>query len=412
MPHAQQPDPQHTLDPVRRALREIARRDGEVQAFVHQCDPAAASAASVNGALAGLTLGVKDVIDVAGMPTRGGSLATDADPKTFDAACVAQLRQAGAAPVGKTVTAEFAYMAPGPTRNPHRPTHTPGGSSSGSAAAVAAGMVDVALGTQTGGSIIRPAAYCGVVGFKPTFGRVHRGGMQVLCDSIDTLGWFTRTAQESLRIASVLLAGAPAPTPAWRAPKVAFLPCGILGDISPAAREAMHDCVAKLERLGATVVRPDLDADLQMLTRVHADVMRYELSRGMLPIMQAREALLSQVIRDTIHAGLAISSDLYVHQQHLRARLVGQWQDLLADIDFIVAPSAPGEAPAGLASTGTSIFNRVWTLAGFPCIHLPTASGAHGLPVGVQWIARPDMDMALLQWAVALHAQVDRRAGG
>src|SRR5690606_6578975 len=144
------------------------------------------------GSLAGLQFGVKDVMDVRGMPTRHGAALENVPPARFDAACVAMLRAAGAIPIGQTVTAEFAVTAPGPTRNPWSLEHTPGGSSSGSAAAVAAGMVPFALGTQTGGSIIRPAAFNGVVGFKPSFGRVPRTGMQVLCDSLDTIGWFTR----------------------------------------------------------------------------------------------------------------------------------------------------------------------------------------------------------------------------
>ncbi|HTJ98422.1 MAG TPA: amidase [Bordetella sp.] len=391
------------------ALRAIAARDGELQAFVWQADPASLGAAA-SGVLAGMALGVKDVIDVAGMPTRCGALAMDAEPKSFDAACVAQLREAGAVPVGKTVTAEFASTVPGPTRNPHLASHTPGGSSSGSAAAVAAGMVDIALGTQTGGSVIRPAAFCGVVGYKPTFGRVHRGGMQVLCDSIDTIGWFTRTVAESAAVASVLMPGAQAGAARGRAPKVALLGCETLGSLTPAAQAALHDCAARLERQGATIVRPDLDADMRTLVDVHAKVMRYEMARGMLPVVRTRGHLVSESMRDAVRAGLAIDHAVYVSRQSLRAQLAARWLAELDQVDFIVAPSAPGEAPEGLASTGSSVFNRMWSLLGWPCIHLPTAFGDLGLPVGVQWIGRPDTDAALLLWAQALHPHVDTRA--
>jgi Asp-tRNA(Asn)/Glu-tRNA(Gln) amidotransferase A subunit family amidase len=409
MSHSFYPDPQAPHDRVQRALQAIAAQDGDLQAFAWYCDAASPPVACTDGVLGGLAFGVKDIIDVAGMPTRCGALASEADVKVFDAACVAQLREAGAVPVGKTVTAEFASTTPGPTRNPHRSDHTPGGSSSGSAAAVAAGMIDMALGTQTGGSMIRPAAYCGVVGYKPTFGRVHRGGMQVLCESLDTIGWFTTTVAQAIAVAPVLLPGAQAAPLEGRSPKVALLRCASLAPLSPAAQAALEDCAVRLERNGATIVRPSLDADIDMMIDVHAKVMRYEMARGMLPIVRERAHLVSAAMRETVKVGLAIDHGIYVRQQNLRAQLAAKWVAELADVDFVVAPSAPGEAPPGLASTGSSIFNRVWSLLGWPCVHLPTAYGEHGLPVGVQWIGRPDADMALLQWAAALHPQVDTR---
>lgn len=357
-------------------------------------------------ALEGVPFGVKDVIDVAGMPTRCGSTAIGDARRELDATCVAQLRQAGAIPIGKTVTAEFAFMAPGPTRNPWRPDHTPGGSSSGSAAAVAAGMVEFALGTQTGGSVIRPAAYCGVVGFKPSFGRVHRMGMQVLCDSIDTIGWFSRTVAQAAAVACVLMPGAAAPAANRHAPRVAVLPCAALGPLSDAAAAALAHCAEGLEREGATTHYPMLDADIDHLTTAHAQIMRYELARGMLPIARAGEARLSAPMREAIHAGLAIDYRTYVLQQHLRQTIAAKWEALFADTDFILAPSAPGEAPAGLHNTGSSLFNRIWTLLGWPCIHLPLGTGKDGLPVGVQWIGRPDADFTLLHWAARLHPRL------
>ena len=374
--------------------------------------PAAQGTADAEGAsarpsaLEGVPFGVKDVIDVAGMPTRCGSAAIDDAPRALDATCVAQLRRAGAIPVGKTVTAEFAFMAPGPTRNPWRPDHTPGGSSSGSAAAVAAGMVEFALGTQTGGSVIRPAAYCGVVGFKPTFGRVHRMGMQVLCDSIDTIGWFSRTVAQTAAVASVLMPGEAAPATNRRAPRVAVLPCAALGPLSDAAAAALTQCLRALEDEGATTHYPMLDADIDQLTTAHAQIMRYELARGMLPISSAGEARLSAPMREAISAGLAIDYRTYVLQQHLRQAIAAKWQALFAETDFILAPSAPGEAPVGLHNTGSSVFNRIWTLLGWPCIHLPLGTGTDDLPVGVQWIGRPDADFALLRWARELHPRL------
>src|SRR5690606_39450743 len=222
------------------SLSEIARRDIEIRAWAYlPAEPAATPPATpMDGPLAGLQFGVKDVINVRSMPTQHGAALSAVEPARFDAACVAMLRAAGAHPVGKTVTAEFAVTAPGPTRNPWNLAHTPGGSSSGSAAAVAAGMVDFALGTQTGGSMIRPAAFTGIVGFKPSFGAIHRSGLFLLCDSLDTIGYFSRDLSVLRRVATVLqgLPDIHVPT----APRIGVLDGKDLGPITPAALAALE----------------------------------------------------------------------------------------------------------------------------------------------------------------------------
>jgi len=399
-----------SLSPSRRieeALARIHRDDAELRAFVWTAQAGNNASVQPQGPLAGWTLGVKDVIDVAGMPTQGGSRALGAAPKAFDASCVAQLRAAGAVPVGKTVTAEFAFTTPGATRNPRNVDHTPGGSSSGSAAAVAAGLVDMALGTQTGGSMIRPAAYCGVVGFKPTFGRVHRAGMQVLCDSLDTIGWFTRTVAQSLEVAAVLMPDDDRGTGNQAPPRVAILECATLGTLSPAAQEAMRLCEARLVDAGAIIERPGLDRDIDTLTSLHATIMRYELARGLMPVVQVAADHISVAAREVVRVGLEIPYRAYVLAQQHRATLAARWLERFADIDFIVAPSAPGEAPVGLSSTGSSVFNRMWSLLGWPCLHLPTRTGAQGMPVGIQWIGKPDCDTRLLRWAQSFSPMPD-----
>ena len=380
------------------AWSRSTERDDAIQAWAWLGEPNDATPAT--GALAGVGFGVKDVIDVAGMPTRCGSPATSSDPARWDASCVAQLRVAGAVPIGKTVTAEFAYVSPGPTRNPHRASHTPGGSSSGSAAAVAAGMVDIALGTQTGGSMIRPAAFCGVVGFKPTFGRVHRQGMTVLCDSLDTIGWFSCTVAQSQTVASVLLPqDAPRVAPT-RAPRVAVLVCDGIGTLESASRQALEDEATRLRQQGATLFTPGYDADLKELLHLHSRIMHAELARAMLPVAHSPQAdQLSPALRDAVTLGLAIPYAEYVQCQQTRDRLAREWLERFADVDVILTPSAPGPAPEGLQSTGSSVFNRVWSLLGWPALHVPTGKTASGLPVGVQWVARPDQDHALLAWA-------------
>lgn len=384
------------------AWSRSTERDDAIHAWVWLAELDNAGPAA--GALGGVGFGVKDVIDVAGMPTRCGSPATSSEPARWDASCVAQLRAAGAVPIGKTVTAEFAYVSPGPTRNPHQASHTPGGSSSGSAAAVAAGMVDFALGTQTGGSMIRPAAFCGVVGFKPTFGRVHRQGMTVLCDSLDTIGWFSSTVPQAQAVASVLLAeGVPAAAQRCaqtRPPRVALLACDAIGTLEAASRQALDAGAARLRELGADIVTPDLDADLKTLLDLHARIMHAELARAMLPVARSPQAdQLSPALRDAVTLGLAIPYAEYVQCQQTRDRLAREWLERFADVDVILTPSAPGPAPEGLQSTGSSVFNRVWSLLGWPALHLPTGKTASGLPVGVQWVARPDQDHALLAWA-------------
>lgn len=399
------------VEPAQRlenALRTMHRVDTDLQAFAWRTPHDADLGASVqrDGPLAGLAFGVKDVIDVAGMPTRAGSQVLPDDKKQFDAVCVAQLRAAGAVPIGKTVTAEFAFATPGPTRNPHRLDHTPGGSSSGSAAAVAAGIVELALGTQTGGSMIRPAAFCGVVGFKPTFGRVHRGGMQVLCDSLDTIGWFTRTVAQSQAIGQILLPTATA-TRRIEMPRVALLDCASLGTLSSAAGAALATCDAHLRELGARVWIPELDTEIDTLTQLHGIVMTYELARGLWPIVGRDGTQVGAATRDVMRRGLSIDYRDYVSAQRRRRVLADQWLERFADVDLIVAPSAPGEAPSGLQSTGTSTFNCIWSLLGWPCLHLPMALGENGLPVGVQWIGKPDTDSALMEWASVI-APIDQ----
>lgn len=392
---------------VQDALAQSASADEQVRAWAH-LSHLELDAGAPGGVLTGVAFGVKDVINVAGMPTRSGSTGTSAMPCELDAACVSLLRQAGAVPIGKTVTAEFAYISPGPTRNPHRLDHTPGGSSSGSAAAVAAGMVELALGTQTGGSIIRPAAYCGVIGFKPTFGRVHRQGMHVLCDSLDAIGWFTRTVAQATVTAELLL-GHEATTPAERPPRVALLPCRALAQLSPAAEAALFGSVDGLREGGAQVTEIECASDETELLSLHGDIMLAELARGMLPLYRRRGDQLTPALGAAIQRGLAIPPEYYAACQSRREVVARRWQERFADFDFIVTPSAPSEAPYGLSTTGTSVFNRIWSLLGWPCLHLPTDRTPEGLPVGVQCVALPGNDLSLLHWGDWTQALLSER---
>lgn len=357
------------------------------------------AAQAVSGPLAGLTFGVKDVMDVKGMPTRYGCEGLPETPKDWDATVVAQLRAAGATPIGKTVTAEFAFVKPGPTRNPHSLEHTPGGSSSGSAAAVAAGMVDFALGTQTGGSMMRPAAYCGVVGFKPSFGLVHRQGMMVTAETLDTIGWFTRDVALSSQLLCTLTQQPPA---ALALPSKMVLVRG-WPELEPEAVVVLEKAAMTLQQYGVSVDIIDAMPNyLQQLADLHQLTVRYELARGMLGTLQASEHLLSPLLKAAIAQGLAMDQDSYTRAQQARARLALQLTQELGSASCIIAPSAMGSAPQGLMSTGSSLPNRPWSLLGWPSMHLPVGRSAHDLPLGIQLIGRPGKDHALHAHATAI----------
>jgi Asp-tRNA(Asn)/Glu-tRNA(Gln) amidotransferase A subunit family amidase len=366
---------------------------------------AVSSDSAFTGLLTGVPFGVKDVIDVSGMPTRYGSSAVDTSPARFDASCVALLRAAGAIPIGKTVTAEFAYVTPGPTRNPTKLEHTPGGSSSGSAAAVAAGMVPLALGTQTGGSIIRPAAFCGVVGFKPSFGAVARDGMKITCESLDVIGWYGANVEDVALAATVLLPQAdPTLAPKRIADlRVAYLP-GNPGYMLEASAQRVLDVAARTltDHVDHLAKLPEL-TQAHRLLEAHSVIMHYELARSMLPIMTAQASMLSQRLRDAVGRGLAISGSLYLQMKRFQASQRTMWEAYFGDADLVLSSSALGPAPSGIDHTGASAFNKGWSLLGWPCLHLPTGHTADGLPLGVQLIARPDADFDLLAWARQLH---------
>lgn len=395
-------------------LDDIAGRDQEIQAWAWLSPAMQEPEPAGNGPLAGLRFGVKDVIDVRGMPTRHGAALHGVQPARFDAACVAMLRACGARPIGKTVTAEFAVTAPGPTRNPWNLAHTPGGSSSGSAAAVAAGMVPLAIGTQTGGSIIRPAAFNGIVGFKPSFGRVPRTGMQVLSDSLDTIGWFTADVALSLRVAEVFMGRdvpadhSPASPPRPEQLNVAVLPSLEAGPLSDAAMSTLKRAAEDLAGLGAHTEWLEDRELLATTLAVHAGVMGYEVARGLLPILQDEPHVLRPQTVEFIRKGLEVSADEYRRLQEQRLGLQEAWRERTSGFDLILTPSAPGAAPVGHSSTGSSIFNRTWSLLGWPSVHLPLAED-EGLPLGVQCVGRPRGDLALLALARQLHPLLDRR---
>jgi Asp-tRNA(Asn)/Glu-tRNA(Gln) amidotransferase A subunit family amidase len=383
-------------------LERIAAREPDVHAWAYLDPEAALEEARERdrmprtGLLHGLPIGVKDVIDVAGQPTACGSIIHAGAVARVDAACVALARASGAVVLGKTHTAEFANTAPAPTRNPHALTHSPGGSSSGSAAAVADGMVPLTLGTQTVGSTIRPAAFCGIVGFKPSFGRINRAGLKFSAESFDTIGLMARNVGDVSILARALAGIEAVPRESLRGLRVGLYRGVFRALASPEAEAVLQSVADRLEREGA-VVRPfEPEWANERLRDAHQTVMLHELARSSLWEYQHHRGSLSERFRLNVEKGLAIDAQAY---QCAKLTLLDARRSMAAErarIDGILTFAAPGEAPEGLASTGDSIFNRVWTTLELPCVSLPAGTGPRGLPLAVQWVGMPGEDEATL----------------
>ena len=385
---------------ARATLARIAAEDSALGAFVCtlSADDAAAQARSLHGPLAGLPVAVKDIFDTHDLPTAYGSPIYPSRPATADAAVVAVLRRAGGLVIGKSSTTEFAYLHPTATGNPRAPGRTPGGSSAGSAAAVAAGLVPLALGTQTGGSVIRPASYCGVVGYKPSFGWLPTVGLKCFSWSLDTVGLFARDVADVAWFAEALCGRALALDGTADMGPLAVAAPGAYpwGGVSASAASAMeHGCDA-LRAAGAEVRTSTLPPWADAAFDAHAVVQGYEAWRCLGWELDHHAARLSPVLRDYLESTRGITAAEYEAAQSLvtQARLDAQaW---LQGVSLLLTPSAPDEPPEGLGSTGTSTFNRLWTLLGVPCISVPGAVGQHGAPMGLQLIAPLGADARLL----------------
>ncbi len=356
------------------------------------------------GPLHGVPIAVKDLIDTSDMPTGYGSAIYRGHLPAADAACVALARAAGAVVLGKTVTTEFAAFTPGKTANPHNPAHTPGGSSSGSAAAVADGMAPLAFGTQTAGSVIRPAAFCGVVGYKPSFGLISRAGVKPLADSLDTVGVLAGNVADAAFFAGVL-----SERPALRhlampaqAPRFGLYRTPMWEEAEPEAAAALDATRAALERAGAVVAELAIAPEHRRLNEAQDRIMGYEMARGLAHERLSHSAELSPRLAQQLDAGMAVGAEEYDAARALaetaRAGLAG----FFAGVDAILTPAAAGEAPAGLGYTGDPVFNRMWTLLGTPCATVPARWGDSGLPTGVQLVGRLQDDARLLACAAFL----------
>jgi Asp-tRNA(Asn)/Glu-tRNA(Gln) amidotransferase A subunit family amidase len=392
---------------VRAHLDRIDQRDADVLAWSHLARDAALERAHVldrgprQGLLHGIPMGVKDIIDSVDQPTTYGSPIYKTHQPLADAATIALARDAGAILLGKTVTTEFANRHPGPTRNPHNPAHTPGGSSSGSAAGVADFQIVLATGTQTGGSVIRPAAFCGVVGYKPTYGHFPIAGMKANTEWLDTIGAYARSIEDIALFRAALMA-------------IPFKPIGKLGtpprvavcfthhrdELSPEGTKAVNDAAAALAKAGAQVKEIELPAPVRDMSEGQKTLSAFDGPRAHADEARRFPHLLSESLRkDKLEAGSKIDYATWVAARKLGDTGRAAVDALFDDVDVILTAPAKGEAPLGLERTGDATFNLLWTYLFMPCVTLPFAKGPTGLPVGIQLVGRQHEDAHLLDIA-------------
>ena len=383
-------------------LERIHARESAVQAWAY-IDPERALAQAREcdrqprrSRLHGIPVGVKDVIDTCDMPTEYGSPIYRGYRPAADAACVAQVRELGGVILGKTVSTEFATRHPNKTRHPLDGRRTPGGSSSGSAAAVADNMVPIAFGTQTSSSTIRPAAYCGVVGYKPSFGLINRAGLKFLSESLDTIGTLTRTVADAALIVEEL-SGLP-PTSfaevSRLAPRIGFCRTPYWNAADEASRVRLESSARTLAKAGAQLSEVQLDAEFAALNRTQIELSSYEFYRALTHERVRFPELISASLTQRIADGGKVSRAQYETAQMQATRCRARIADIFREYDVLIAPSAPGEAP-GLESTGEPIFGLMWTVLRLPCLTLPNGTGPTGLPLGLQVIAPAHADAAL-----------------
>jgi Asp-tRNA(Asn)/Glu-tRNA(Gln) amidotransferase A subunit family amidase len=381
----------------------ISAREAEIGAFVTLDLERARRVAEAKGValaaqpLRGLALGLKDIFDTADLPTGYGSpIYADHQPKA-DAATTSLVRRAGGIVLGKTVTTEFAHLDPGKTRNPHNQKHTPGGSSSGSAAGVAAGMLPIALGSQTGGSVIRPASYCGIAGFKPSFGLIPTVGMKCFSWHLDTVGVFAAGVAD-VAFAAEAITGRPlrvdgtAPT----APRIGLLRRQPWPDASEEMLTAVEIAARTAEAVGSTVTEIELPEICADAFKAHGTIHDYEGYQSLAYEYDHHRDRIGSNLRNLLDRATSVTPEAYDSARRTTRRAREAIVGLMAEIDLILTPSAPGAAPEGLSSTGTSTFNRLWTLMGNPCVNVPGLMSDTGLPLGVQVVGRFGRDQATL----------------
>lgn len=390
-------------------LERISKREPAVLAWQY-LDPElvlsqarAIDRSDQRGLLQGVPVGIKDIIDTADMPTEYGTPIHAGHRPHMDAACVALTRRAGALVMGKTVTTEFANRHPGKTRHPMDPARTPGGSSSGSAAAVGDLMVPLAVGTQTTGSTIRPAAYNGCVGYRPTWGDLRMAGVMEAAGTLDTLGLIARSVEDIVLYRHVLTAehGKPPALAGAAAPRVGVCRTQFWNITDAATKTAIESCAATMARAGAKVSDLALPPSFDPIEEIHQRISSFEFARNRAWEINHHYERISQTLRENrLRHGLACSFTEYREARADAEKLRLQLDDIFRDCDIILTPSAPGVAPVGLNATGSAVFSSIWTAAHTPSVTLPLYRGEQDLPVGVQLVARRDHDHALFEAAL------------
>lgn len=390
-------------------IARVKAREDTVQAWAYIDADAALEAARARdcetrrGPLHGIPIGVKDIIDTSDMPTAYGSPIYSGHQPAADAACVALAREAGAVIMGKTVSTEFATRHPGKTRNPHNGAHTPGGSSSGSAAAVADRMVPAAFGTQTTGSIIRPSAYCGIVGYKPTFGTINRTGVKPLSDTMDTIGLHARSVADIALILSVIsghsypdLEVVAGEMPPWR---IGLCRTPYWDRADAATHALLEDVANRLGRAGSKVRELVLPEPFPEAFHAQDVINEFDTWRALAFERTRHPEKLSTTLRERLARAGRRSAAEYTIAQKLAAKCRGLADEMYTEWDVLVVPAAPGEAPNGLNSTGDPIFSQLWTLLHGPAVTIPAGRGPSGLPLGIQLVSPRGHDLQVLACA-------------
>jgi Asp-tRNA(Asn)/Glu-tRNA(Gln) amidotransferase A subunit family amidase len=396
---------------VELCAQAIAAREHEIAAFTALDIDGARKAADglASKPLRGLPVGIKDIFDTADFPTAYGSPIYAGHRPKADAALVMAVRRAGGIVLGKTVSTAFAGLDPAATRNPRNPAHTPGGSSSGSAAAVAAGFVPITFGSQTGGSVIRPAAYCGVAGYKPSFRLIPTIGMKAFSWSLDTVGVFGAGAEDVAFAAAVttgrdLRIDSAAPD----APAIALVRTHLWSEASADMQAAVERAARAAEAAGARIREVVLPPIFEETARCHGIIQDHEAFRTLAYEYDNHRDRIGPILREQLAKAAAITTDQYDQARRTTRRARQAFADLMAETDVVLTPSAPGAAPEGLASTGKPTFNRLWTLLGPPCINVPGIADSKNLPLGVQIVGRFARDKIALASARFLELAVGR----
>lgn len=410
------------IDLVEICIKRIEARDPEIRAWAwFDAEYAREQARRMDtyrgtgralGPLHGLPVGIKDVIDTRRIPTENGTPADAGRVPKVDAFVIDRLRSAGAIIMGKTMSTELAFLTPGPTRNPHNPGHTPGGSSSGSAAAVADGMVPLALGTQTAGSVLRPASFCGVTGFKPTFGAIPRTGVLTQAPSLDTVGVFATDAAGVALVADALFGHDPAdratelaPPPALFSVSTSKVPAKpVLAVVKVPGWDDIHPdmdaAITELtEMLGERAFRTDLPSVFDEAIAQHRRVHLSELAKSYARYDRQNRDALSDGMKAAIDEGRGVSAVDYLAARDWQGVLTAGLDEIFERADAILCPASPGPAPEGLETTGSPVFNSMATFCGLPAVSLPLLTAENGMPMGVQLIGRRWSDARLLRTA-------------